>query len=165
MVEQSVGGTADYNIHKMRREALSPYFSQKTVMSLEPLLRMKVQLLCDRFNESLAAAVPFYSFHHWNSFDPKFRHLLTEYCSIVRSYSFGNDNSLLCDLSLASLLRKNLARLLLGVQFSRHFGWLLALTKILPSSVEEHLVPPGIKDLLQFKSVSGSIFRKAWFTY
>jgi hypothetical protein len=58
MVEQSVGGTADYNIHKMRREALSPYFSQKTVMSLEPLLRMKVQLLCDRFNESLAAAVP-----------------------------------------------------------------------------------------------------------
>jgi cytochrome P450 len=58
MVEPSVGGASDYNVHKRRREALNPYFSQKTVMSLEPLLRMKVQLLCDRFNESLAAAVP-----------------------------------------------------------------------------------------------------------
>ena len=58
MVEQSVAGAEDYHVHKMRREALNPYFSQKTVMSLEMLFREKLQLLCDRFDESFAAGAP-----------------------------------------------------------------------------------------------------------
>ena len=58
MVEQSVGGAGDYHVHKMRRDALNPYFSQKAVMSFEALFRGKVQLLCDRFDESTLTGDP-----------------------------------------------------------------------------------------------------------
>ena len=80
--------------------------------------------------------------------------MLTLTCSTVRSYSFGGDNGLLLDLSKASVFRTNLARLLFGIQFSRHFGWVLALPKLLPSSIGTAFVPPGIKDLLLFKTFS-----------
>ena len=93
------------------------------------------------------------------------RPLLTSNGSIVRSYSFGNDNGLLLDLSKASVFRTNLARLLLGVQFSRHFGWVLALPKLLPPSIGKAFVPPGIKDLLQFKMVSGDMVISTWSIY
>ena len=41
MVDQSVAGAEDFNHHKLRREAMNPFFSVKAVLDLEPRLRKK----------------------------------------------------------------------------------------------------------------------------
>ena len=58
LVEESVGGTQEWSVHKRRRDALNPYFSQKAVLSLEPLLRQKVETLCEWFEKGVATGKP-----------------------------------------------------------------------------------------------------------
>src|ERR1700712_1507401 len=41
MVDQSVGGAEDFNHHKLRREAMNPFFSIKEILALDPRLRKK----------------------------------------------------------------------------------------------------------------------------
>ncbi|KAK3617541.1 hypothetical protein LTR56_025215 [Elasticomyces elasticus] len=49
MVEQSVGSTEDHALHRLRREALNPYFSARAVVDLEPLLTAKAAKLAQVF--------------------------------------------------------------------------------------------------------------------
>ena len=48
---RAVGTTSDYHLHKKRREALSPVFAKKHVISLEPLIKSKVDQLCQFVEE------------------------------------------------------------------------------------------------------------------
>jgi hypothetical protein len=78
-------------------------------------------------------------------------------CSIVKCYSFGSDDGLLRDSARASVLRNNLVRLLQGLYISKHFGRLFALLQaLLPWFTAINPLSPGVKDLLQFKSVSSA---------
>jgi cytochrome P450 len=45
-VPGGVGTTADYYLHKTRREALTPFFSKRNVLSLEGVITEKVDQLC-----------------------------------------------------------------------------------------------------------------------
>jgi hypothetical protein len=45
-VPGGVGTTASYDLHRKRREALSPFFSKRNVVYLEPLITEKVEQLC-----------------------------------------------------------------------------------------------------------------------
>ena len=45
-VPSGVGATARYDVHKRRREALSPFFSKRNVIHLEALIVEKVEQLC-----------------------------------------------------------------------------------------------------------------------
>lgn len=44
----SLGGTIEHEVHRHRRDALHPYFSQENVTKLESLIQDKISLLCDR---------------------------------------------------------------------------------------------------------------------
>ena len=142
LVEKSVGGAQNYRLHKMRREALNPYFSQRTVLGLEPLLRQKTDFLRGRLDQAsrngcvLNMSDAYFAFTN----------------DVVRRYSFGHDNDLLHDLETASIQRNNLAELLRGVHLNRHFGWVLAALGMISTLVGKKFVPPGLVDLLQFKS-------------
>ena len=52
-VSMSVGGTINHDLHRKRREALNPFFSKKSVTSLEPMIAQKVQQLHQRLEEHL----------------------------------------------------------------------------------------------------------------
>ena len=45
-VPTALGTTADYNLHKKRREALNPFFSKRNVLHLEPIIMGKINQLC-----------------------------------------------------------------------------------------------------------------------
>jgi hypothetical protein len=78
----------------------------------------------------------------------------TDYApSIVQRYSFGRDDNVLANLDEANRLRNNLARLLRGVHFNLHFTWVIQIMSLLPKSIGDSLVPPGVKDLIQFRKV------------
>jgi cytochrome P450 len=58
LVQHSVAATEDWDLHKQRRDALNPYFSQKSVLSLEPLLKEKTQELREWFDDAMRLQKP-----------------------------------------------------------------------------------------------------------
>jgi cytochrome P450 len=53
LVERSVGGCVDFATHRVRRDALNPYFTRKNVLRLEPLLREKTGFLQECLESAL----------------------------------------------------------------------------------------------------------------
>ncbi len=54
----SVAGSANHELHKKRREALNPFFSKKSVVSLGPMISEKIQELCKRLEECAKFQTP-----------------------------------------------------------------------------------------------------------
>ena len=57
-VPGGIGTTADYYLHKIRREALTPFFSKRNVLSLEGVITKKVNQLCDLVAKHAARETP-----------------------------------------------------------------------------------------------------------
>jgi cytochrome P450 len=57
-VPGGVGTTASYDVHKKRREALSPFFSKRNVLHMEPLITEKVKQLCQLVEKHAAEKTP-----------------------------------------------------------------------------------------------------------
>jgi cytochrome P450 len=49
--EKSAFGTANHNLHRTRRAALSPYFSKTSVRRLQPVIDEKLDLLLGRLSD------------------------------------------------------------------------------------------------------------------
>ena len=144
----SVGGTADHDLHKQRREALSTFFSKKSVVKLGPMIAEKVQELRRRLEECMRQETPI------NLSDAYYALAI----DVVSQYSFGSNDDLLGDLTQASVLRKNLTRLLLGVKLRSYFPWMVTITKKLSTSISKWFIPPGVLDMVKFsKKIRGEI--------
>lgn len=57
-VPGGVGTTASYDVHRKRREALSPFFSKRNVLYLEPVITGKVEQLCRLIAKHAAEGSP-----------------------------------------------------------------------------------------------------------
>lgn len=57
-VPGGVGTTALYDLHKRRREALTPFFSKRNVLHLEPLINKKVNQLCQLVSKHTVEKTP-----------------------------------------------------------------------------------------------------------
>jgi cytochrome P450 len=57
-VPGGIGGTVRHDVHKMRREALSPFFSKRNVLHLEPMIAKKVEQLCRLIGKYAAEGMP-----------------------------------------------------------------------------------------------------------
>jgi cytochrome P450 len=51
-INTSIGGAVAHDLHRRRREALNPFFSQRSIARLVPKLNEKIQQLEDRFSEA-----------------------------------------------------------------------------------------------------------------
>ncbi|KAI5360199.1 putative cytochrome P450 [Septoria linicola] len=136
----SVAGTDDWDLHKVRRQAMTSFFSPKAVRELEPLLVRKR----DKLVEVVENRMKRHDGKPLNLSD-----LYFAYCwDLVQEYAFAFDSTVLRDdLSEAAQLRANSQDLLLQVNFTRHFGWINALAAYLPAGIGEKMIPPGVMDL------------------
>ncbi|KAK3653512.1 hypothetical protein LTR22_011186 [Elasticomyces elasticus] len=143
MVDQSVGFTEDYAHHKLRRDALNPYFSMKAVADLEPELRTKADILATILGQ-----------HQRSQQTLNLSDVLFAYSNdILRSFCFGADNGLLNDLTEARRQREDLAELLRGVPLQSHFeGPMRLLGGILTFIKGEAALPPALRELLSFRA-------------
>ncbi|KAK5730515.1 hypothetical protein LTR15_000452 [Elasticomyces elasticus] len=143
MVDQSVGFTEDYAHHKLRRDALNPYFSMKAVADLEPELRVKADLLATILGQHQRSQQPL------NLSDVLFAYSN----DILRSFCFCADNGLLNDPTEARRQREDLAELLRGVPLQSHFkGPMRLLGGILTFIKGEAALPPALRELLAFRA-------------
>ena len=146
LVDQSVGATEDYLMHKMRRDAMSQYFTPKAVVALEHLFTVKLDKLVRIFDDALKSKKPL------NLSDVFFAYSN----DVVRVFLFGSDNNLLDDLPEAKLQRENLATLLTSVALNKHFPFIpRVLGTVLPSIIGDKAIPPAVMDMIKFRAKVG----------
>lgn len=118
--------TLDHDVHAMRRQALSPYFSMQAIRTLEPRITDVVQQMIDRLHEAHRSGAVLILGHVFAA--------LT--VDIVSAYAFGEENStkLMQDpefgrwwSDLTSSVRLN--------NFGRHFRLAIRLLMTIPASI------------------------------
>lgn len=140
-INTSIGGAVQHDLHRHRREALNPFFSQKSVLLLEPELAGKIERLRSYFEESLRENTVLNLSDLYFAFSG----------DIVSQYCFGHNPDSLHNLQRAAARRHNVAMVLRGVKFNLHFSWVRALVGMLPPSLRVRFIPQGIKDMIQFR--------------
>ncbi|TKA81734.1 hypothetical protein B0A55_01115 [Friedmanniomyces simplex] len=143
MVDQSVGLTEDYALHRLRRDALNPYFSAKAVMDLQPILTSKADMLAAILSQHAESKEPLNLSDAFFAFSN----------DILRSFSFGSDNGLLSELPEAHRQREDLASLLMGVPLQSHFKTPM---RFLGGSMTllqgEPALPAALREMLAFRA-------------
>ncbi|PVH94054.1 cytochrome P450 [Periconia macrospinosa] len=145
-VDSSLAGAEDFHLHRVRREAMNPYFSPQAILKLQHLFTEKKDECAAVLNAASCSGIAL------NISD-----LFFAYSNdIVRSFSFGSDSALLKDLQEAKRQRKNLARLLTGIHLQRHFtAFFRFMGQVVPLVLGAPILPPAVVDLIRFKEQTG----------
>lgn len=124
--------TVEHDVHRMRRAALSPFFSKRNIHALEGLIIGKVDELVERFVIAYKTAEIIPLLHATGA--------LT--MDIISVYAYGKDVQKLQQADWAGRELEAYSKLSQLGPFSRHFAWLskLMLTT-LPMSVVEKISP------------------------
>ncbi|MCJ1313306.1 hypothetical protein MMC25_006983 [Agyrium rufum] len=161
-VSLSIGGTLENNLHRRRREALNPFFSKRSVIALEMLIKQKVTQLCDIVQQHAKDDCPLNLSDIYFAFANeyvvvrsaiRFAEILLTFASVVTHYSFGHDGNLLAAESRASIQRNNISRLLLGIKVNQHAPWLFDALDMILFPIAKHIMPPGALDMVVFSKV------------
>ena len=57
-MDQSIFGTTDHDLHRIRRAAVAPFFSKGAVRKLQPIIEERIDALLGRFREFQASSTP-----------------------------------------------------------------------------------------------------------
>ncbi|KAH6677138.1 putative cytochrome P450 [Halenospora varia] len=128
---ESTFNTIDSDLHKLRRSALNPFFSRRSITVLEPMLVEKVNKACSRLQESKDAGTPI-------DLRLLFSCMTTD---ILTDYAFPHCFDLLSDPDLAPDWRNSFHTGLRNFQWLKHFPWLWSLLRGTPESLLLKLTP------------------------
>lgn len=145
----SMLGTVSHDHHRLRRQPLGQYFSKASVDRLEPLIKQKIDDLCQRFEKFRGTGKPI---HVENAYMAMTTDIITDYC-FGRSYGYmehpefspawyelwihGNEFSL----------------------FAKQFPWFVSIAQQIPQSVLEAM-KANVVGFLQFRDVCQSVQSK-----
>ncbi|KAI9372947.1 cytochrome P450 [Aspergillus egyptiacus] len=138
-VPGGVGTTADYNLHKIRREALTPFFSKRNILYLERVITDKVGQLKQLIADHAANQTPvnlsdaFFAFSN----------------DVVTNFLFAHQANILADEKKAAILRRNGRELMMGINLNKHFPLVPDFLEALPQSISRGIMPPGLIDMLE----------------
>ncbi|KAK1580039.1 cytochrome P450 [Colletotrichum navitas] len=122
--DESSFSTVSHNLHRQRRGALSPFFSVRSVVQLEPLIKEKAEKLSARF-DGLAQTGEIVRL------DVAFMALTMD---IICDYSFAHDRKYLDEPDFKLLWKETVIGAFEGGAASRQFPWMLPLMRQLPLS-------------------------------
>jgi hypothetical protein len=164
-VPGSGGGTPHHDVHKKRRDSLSPFFSKRNVMALEPVITEKVEQLCQVISDHaerrtvLNLSDVFFGFS--NEYVPRFflislsyEHVKLTRNSVVTNFLFAHKVNILGNEKAAATLRTNSYDLLQGIHVNKHFPWIPDFLESLPFAISKPIMPPGLIDMFALFEVS-----------
>ncbi|KAL3481678.1 cytochrome P450 [Aspergillus californicus] len=137
-VPGGIGTTADFNLHKIRRESLTPFFSKRNILYLERVIAEKVEQLQVLIASHAADKTPvnlsdaFFAFSN----------------DVVTNFLFAHQANILADEDTAATLRKNSKELMMGINLNKHFPQVPDFLESLPQSISRGIMPPGLIDML-----------------
>lgn len=126
----STFGTSSHDVHRVRRSAINAFFSKRTITSVEPLIKEKINNLCQLFakqvgtGQAVGAHVVYFA--------------LT--IDIISDYCFGSDYGCLHDPKLAEEWATGIGDAFASSSLVMHMPWILALMKSVPDWATLHLI-------------------------
>jgi hypothetical protein len=150
----ATGATPSHELHRLRRAALNPFFSKRSVDAFEESIRNKVDLLCSRFSESvdtsqvveLGAAMTALSMD-----------VITDYC-------YDDCFDTLKKPDFAAEWKKIINALLEGIPVIRCFPLLMTVMQALPIAVVSKLAPL-LEPFFRLKGAIDAKSESAWREY
>ena len=123
--------TVPHELHRIRRGAIAPFFSARSVSQLEPMLKGMIEKLCARF-DSIAKSGEIVRL------DAAFMALTMD---IICRYAFASDRGYLDKPDFELKWKETILGAFEGGALGRQFPWMLPFMKKLPLSVVEKVNP------------------------
>lgn len=115
----------DHDLHRLRRSAINPYFSKRSITAVEPLIKTKISLLGKIFHNHLTDSTPV-------DLRVVFSSLTLD---IISDYCYGESFGALTDDKLAEIWSVTLTRIMSITTILMHFPFLLGVMGWLPDSL------------------------------
>lgn len=122
---ESTFNTIDADLHKMRRGALAPFFSRRSINALEPAIVAKVEKTCQRLQQFQRSRTPV-------DLRLLFSCMTTD---IITDYAFPDCFDLLSTPDLAPAWRSTFAEGLRNFQWFKHFPSLWSILRSIPDNM------------------------------
>lgn len=144
---QSIFSTEPHALHRKRRAALNPFFSQKAVTSLEPVIQSNAEKLCERVMRQVGTA---------NVLELKLLYFAFA-IDTFSHYAFGEAFGSLDREDLGEEREAMLRSATESTTIARYFPWMVQLVNMLPESVAAASSTP-IAGLLKMRRVCSFFF-------
>ncbi|KEF57257.1 uncharacterized protein A1O9_05174 [Exophiala aquamarina CBS 119918] len=114
--------TPSHGLHRVRRAAIAPFFSKRSVSSLEPVIVGLAEQLYLRLNSYAGTDQPVVLNDAFSCFAT----------DVIMEYSFARSYGFLQNADFLPNLRNCLQGLMISVHYVKHFPWVLNIMDILP---------------------------------
>ncbi|KAL8919632.1 MAG: hypothetical protein Q9208_006664 [Pyrenodesmia sp. 3 TL-2023] len=130
MHRESAFSTISHDMHRLRRSAISSYFSKSSIADLEPFIHKRVELLCDTLrSQSRRAPVDVHA-------------LFLAYANdTVCAYSFDYSMNLLDDPEVASNWKMTINAIASLTPLIKQFPWLIPVVRRIPGWLLRSALP------------------------
>lgn len=141
--DNATGFTVEHDLHRLRREAIAPFFSKRNTTILEPDIKAKIEKFCCRLEEYA---------------DEKRSVNLTVAClaftmDVLTQYSFAKSFDLMDEDDFNEKWRDTILSIVQALVVVRYFRWFTRLVALLPDRVAEWILP-DVSQLRSWKLVS-----------
>jgi cytochrome P450 len=125
--------TVPHNLHRLRRAALNPFFSKRSISTIEPLIFSKVELLCRRFEDAIKTKEVI-------RLDAAYMALTMD---IIAQYAYGHSYNHLAEGDFKVSWKESILSVSSNGAFLRQFPWALPIMNAIPLSVLQKINPPA----------------------
>ncbi|KAI1620452.1 putative cytochrome P450 [Exophiala viscosa] len=125
--------TASHNLHRLRRGALNPFFSKRSVYQTEGLIKSKIEELCRRFETAMKNKEVI-------RLDAAYMALTMD---IITHYAFGSSYNYLAEPDFKLSWKETVIAGSANGAFLRQFPWALPIMKSVPLWLVQKLNPPA----------------------
>ncbi|KAF8850501.1 putative cytochrome P450 [Acephala macrosclerotiorum] len=136
-IPSSLFSTISHEHHRLRRSAISPFFSKRSVNNLEPLIQGKVNKLAARFKHAMETGEVIRA-------DVAFTALTFD---IISQYSFAKDYDHLSEDDFNLEWKMTLVTSFKGLALLRQFPWMIPVMNAVPLSLIQIMNPVMAKML------------------
>jgi cytochrome P450 len=123
--------TVPHNLHRIRRAALNPFFSKRSVSKVEPLIHDKVRRLCVRFTDAMKSKQVI-------RLDAAYMALTMD---IITEYAYGESYDYLSEDDFKLKWKETVVGALANGVFLRQFPWALPILNAIPLPILHKLNP------------------------
>ena len=141
--DNATGFTVNHDLHRLRRDALAPFFSKRNVANLDVRIKAKIERFCQRLDEHV----------DWKKPINLTVASLALTMDILTDYAFAEDFGLLRQEDFNVRWKDTILSIMQALPAIRHFKWFLRIVGALPESVARRIAP-DMSQLIEWKEVS-----------
>jgi cytochrome P450 len=123
--------TVSHNLHRLRRAALNPFFSKRSIGAIQPLIVSKIELLCRRFENAIKTKEVI-------RLDAAYMALTMD---VIAHYAYGYSYNHLAEDDFKVSWKETVVNLSANGAFLRQFPWALSIMKAIPFSLLQKINP------------------------